>query len=56
MLGATGLLGKRITFLNSTSNAAQSGIVESLKITDGAVQVGVNGGTVGLSDILNVGQ
>lgn len=56
MQGATGLLGKRVTFLDAASDTTRSGTVDSLKLTDGVVQVGINGSTVSLSDILTIGQ
>jgi flagellar basal-body rod modification protein FlgD len=54
LLGATALIGKTITYTDAASSTQATGVVQSVKATDGTVSVAVNGQDIGLSDILAV--
>jgi len=54
LLGATALIGKTITYTDAAASTQTSGVVQSVKATDGTVRVAVNGQDVSLSDILAV--
>ena len=54
LLGATALIGKTISYTDAASSTQASGVVQSVKATNGTVRVAVNGQDVSLSDILAV--
>ena len=54
LLGATALIGKTITYTDAAASTQATGVVQSVKTTNGTVRVAVDGQDVSLSDILAV--
>ncbi len=54
MLTATALIGKTVTFTDTTGGTQSTGVVDHVKVQDGTTQVYVNGEAVSLTDIVSV--